>query len=241
MAFNTHLGRFGDVALALTGVADFDQRAAIIISSNGSIIGGRPGLIQVLSAKGFSDPNDPTWRNWLRIFGRHRNAYMGHGGSVLQMNCTTPNPAFPAHCLHELSPPLKHGSLRWFSNRVGRVADNVHTRPDGSVGVNPASRPVWNFIINGAGEIVTGSEDFEAIKHTCLAAGADVWAAGQIGIKGGTILLVDLQSGHYVRPNVAPSTHLARELITFTETVFRGYCVHFAISPLDPGFGCVWS
>lgn len=240
MAFNSQLGRFGDTARTLTMVADFDQQAAIIVSGNGPIVGPRPNLIDVLTSKGFSEPGDLTWINWQTTFGTHRNTYMGTGGVVLHQSCTTPHPAFPAHCLHELSPPLTHGSLRWFSNRVGTIADNLHTRGDGTEGINPASRPVWNFIISAAGEIVTGSEDFEAIKHTCLAAGENVWAAGQIGVRGGSVHLVDLQSGHYVRPNVAPSTHLSRQLIIFTENVFKEYCTHFGIAPLHANFRCVW-
>jgi hypothetical protein len=241
MPFHSQLGRFGDLAQTLTEMADSDHRAANIISQNGNIIGLRPTLVQTLALKGFWDPNDPTWNTWITAFGTRRNTYMGHGGFVLQQNCPKSPPGFPAgYCLHELAPPLKHGNLRWFSNRVGTIADNLQTRADGSLGVDPSSKPVWNFIVNAAGEIVTGSEDFEAIKHTCLAAGVDVWSAGQLGIKGGVVCLVDLQSGHYVRPNVAPGTSLANELISFTQDVFKDYCAHFNIACLDPSFGCIW-
>jgi hypothetical protein len=241
MAFNSRLGRFGDVAVSLTGMADFDQRAANIIANNGAITGARPNLIQTLAQKGFWDPASHTWQTWVAAFGARRNAYMGSLGGVLQQNCPRSPPGFPVgFCLHELAAPLKHGNLRWFSNRVGTIADNLQTRPDGTTGVDPASKPVWNFIINAAGEIVTGPEDFEAIKHTCLAAGADVWSAGQLGIKSGRIFLVDLQSGHYVRPNVAKGTTLANDLISFTEDIFKNYCSHFGLGCLDNNFSCIW-
>jgi hypothetical protein len=45
MAFHSQLGRFGDVAQALTGMADFDQRAANIIAQNGIIAGTITGTI----------------------------------------------------------------------------------------------------------------------------------------------------------------------------------------------------
>jgi hypothetical protein len=241
MAFHNQLGRFGDLAQMLTGMADFDQRAANIISGNGNITGQRPTVSQALASKGFSDPNDAAWLVWLALFSGTRNAYLGSGGIVLQPNCPKSPPGFPpGYCLHELAPPLKHGSLRWFCQRIATVKDNLQTRADGSLGVDPSSKPVWNFIITAAGEIVTGSEDFEAIKHTCLAAGSDVWAAGQLGIDGGKVRLVDLQSGHYVRPTVTVGTNLATELIAFTENAFKQYCTHFKMSCLHPSFVCVW-
>lgn len=91
MAFNSQLGRFGDTARTLTTIADFDQQAAIIISANGPIVGPRPNLIDVLTSKGFSEPGDLTWINWQGVFGAHRNAYMGQGGSALRQTCTTAN------------------------------------------------------------------------------------------------------------------------------------------------------
>jgi hypothetical protein len=250
MAFHSQLGRFGDVAQALTGMADFDQRAANIIAQNGIIAGtiigtitgpGRPNLFNILGLKGFWEPSDPTWTTWLPFFNGHLGTYKGHGGVALKASCPRSPPGFPTgFCLHELAPPLNHGNPRWFSTLVRGIADNIQTRADGSVGVDPSSRPIWNFIINEVGEIVISSEDFEAIKHTCIAAGADVWSAGQIGIKGGVINLVDLQSGHYVRPNVGQGTSHANALIAFTTVIFKDYCAHFGIRCLDPGFTCIW-
>ena len=158
-----------------------------MVGQSGAIIGIRPNLAQALGSKGFWDQNDPTWTSWVSIFAARRNTHIVGvtEESFLQASCPKSPPGFPSgYCLHELAPPLKHGNLRWFSNRVGAISDNIQTRADGSVGVDPSSKPVWNFTINAAGEIVTGSEDFEQIKHTCLAAGADVWSAGQIGIEG---------------------------------------------------------
>lgn len=132
---------------------------------------------------------------------------MGTGGGPLSAWCTWQWPGFPTGgCAHELTPPLIHGNLRWFSQRLTALPDNLIVQQDGTIVIDPASKPLWNFVIVGTGEIVIGSEDYGWIKHTCLAGGLQVWSAGQIAIENNQVRLVDLQSGHYVRPNVGPGT-----------------------------------
>jgi hypothetical protein len=236
MPFHNQMGRFGDLAQAITLMTNPDQRAANVIAANGHI------HHQALQSKGFLEPIDPVWTSWNGIFGQLRNSHIGNGGSPLQQSCPKSPPGFPpGYCLHELAPPLKHGSLRWFAQRFGAIKDNLHTKADGSVGVIPSARPVWNFVITVEGEIVTGSEDFEAIKHTCLTGGLDAWSAGQLGIRNGMLELVDLQSGHYVRPNVVVGTNLATQMIAFTGQTFGRYCAHFGLGCLAANFHCVWS
>src|SRR5439155_1428971 len=97
-----------------------------------------------------------------------------------------------------------------------------------------------NFVITDWGEILIAREDFEFIKHTSLAAGLTVWSAGQLGIQASTIRLVDLQSGHYVKPNVMPGTTLAHELTSFTDAVFKEYSAHFGLTCLHANFHCLF-
>jgi hypothetical protein len=242
MAYHTQLGRFGDVAQTLTGMSDFDHRAANLIALNGKLIGKRPRLVQLLATKGFSNPKSNTWKKWVNGgFTTNRNQHMAAGGFALQPNCAQSPAGFPVnYCTHELAPPLHYGSLSWFNHNITFRADTIQTNPDGSESVDPSVKPTWNFIITVEGEIITGSEDFEAIKHTCLAAGGNVWSAGQIGIKNKMVKLVDLQSGHYVRANVAQGTPIANALIAFTEAMFKDYCAYFNIGCLDPAFTCIW-
>lgn len=237
----TQLGRFGDIGAALTSQLDPDHRAAHLYASNGTTIGPRPTLSQILASKGFLDASHPAWVAWQAIFGGHRNQYIGNGGGPLLARCTASWPGAPTGtCLHELTPPLLHGNLCWFANRVGGQADNVITRPNNSLAVDQSSRPLWNFVVTNPGDILVASEDFELIKHTCVAGGLDVWSAGQVGIQNGTIRITDLQSGHYVKPNVAPGGSLAQNLIAFTRSVFVDYTRAFSLTCLHPQFDCVW-
>ena len=239
--YRTHLGRFGDLGAALVGIVDPDLRAAHAYAANGAI-GARPTLAQILATKGFLDPADPAWVAWLQTFGQHRNNHMGQGGGPLVASCPTSWPGYPrGMCLHELTPPLLHGNLRWFSNRIGVQANNIISKPNGSLGVDPSSRPLWNFIVTSGGDILISSEDFELIKHTCIAGGLEVWSAGQVGIESGTMRIVDLQSGHYVKSNMAPGTPLALQLRAFTQGVFVDYARTFGLGCLHANFACVWA
>jgi hypothetical protein len=120
------------------------------------------------------------------------------------------------------------------------VGTTVHTRSDGTIGVDPAAKPLWNYVVTTAGEILVGSEDFEWIKHTSLAGGLEVWTAGQVGVEQNRVRLVDLQSGHYVGWAILPGSSLANELIRFTEEVFQKYSQYFGLI-LHPSFQCIWS
>lgn len=71
--FNSQLGRFGDIGAMLTSIVDPDQRAADLLAVNGRFIGSRPTLHQVLAAKGFWDPADPSWISWQLTFANLRN------------------------------------------------------------------------------------------------------------------------------------------------------------------------
>ncbi len=82
-------------------------------------------------------------------------------------------------------------------------------------------------------------EEYNFVKHASLAAGAPVWAAGTVGVAGGMIRAVDLNSGHYMKPPHGPNSTQAIALANFTEIVFREYTNHFKIDILHPDFGCL--
>jgi len=122
--------------------------------------------------------------------------------------------------------------------------DSVIKRDDGTFGVDTSVTPLWNYVITLRGEILVAAEDFDWIKHTSLAGGQKVWAAGQLGIEGGKLRLADLQSGHYVLAggaHIMPGSTLARDLVTFTEQVFREYFAVFALPNFHSLFKCVWA
>jgi hypothetical protein len=241
--YPTQLGRFGTLGVTLTGLSDPDLQAAHLYALNGTLTGPRPTLQDILASKGLWDPNDPLWQHWLPLLGTFRNHYMAAGGHPLTTRCPLPWRSFPpGSCAHELTPPLSHWNLRGFSQRLPNLPDNIVTHPNGAVSVDPASRPMWLYIVTRSGEILVASEDYEWIKHPCIAGGLEVWSAGQLGIENHQIRLADLQSGHYVRPSVGVGTNLARELAVFTRTVFEQYTRTLmpSITCLHPGFDCVW-
>ena len=69
-----------------------------------------------------------------------------------------------------------------------------------------------------------------------------MWSAGQVGIENHFIRLVDLQSGHFVKPHVQARTPTAQALIDFTRDVFQQYASGLVTVPcLHPNFTCVWA
>ncbi len=144
--------------------------------------------------------------------------------------------------MHELTPPLRYWSMRSFASRM-RI-NNVIQRADGGVGIDGSVQPLWNYVLTRRGEILVAAEDFGWIKHTSIAGGSNVWSAGQIGIENNQLRVVDLQSGHYVlggASHITPGSNLARQLIQFTEDVFKGYFQAFGLANLHPSFQSVWA
>ena len=144
--------------------------------------------------------------------------------------------------MHELTPPLRYWSMRSFTSRLRTT--NVILRADGTIGVDTSVQPLWNYVLTRRGEILVAAEDFGWIKHTSIAGGQNVWAAGQVGVENGQLRLVDLQSGHYVLAGAAqitPGSTLATEMVTFTTDAFREYFQAFALPNLHPSFTCVWA
>jgi hypothetical protein len=104
------------------------------------------------------------------------------------------------------------------------------------------SKPLWNFVISQEGEILLSEEDYGVIKHSSLSGGRDAWAAGQIGIANKQIRLVDLHSGHFMKPVPHP-TSLSLAFIAFTREVFLAYeagLLRPRYQCLHPSFDCVW-
>lgn len=244
MAFlDSQLGRFGELSSAhFGGHGDPDVRAAHALASNGIGAPARPSLAAVYGTKLLSDDADPTWLPWAATFAGILNQYQVRGGSPLAGQCPAQWPQLPiGFCMHELTPPLRYWSMRSFSSRLKTT--NVVTRADGTIGVDPSVKPTWNYIITRRGEILVGAEDFGWIKHTSLAAGLAVWAAGEVGIENGQLRLINLQSGHYVTSgaaNITPGSALANVLISFAENTVREYYQVFKLPNLHAAFNCVW-
>jgi hypothetical protein len=244
MAFrDTQFGRFGDLCTAHLGAhGDPDIRAAHALASDGVCSPPRPTLRAVLGSKLLLEDTDPTWQVWMQHFSPILSTYQTRGGSPLAGECPKPWPPQPAgFCMHELTPPLRYWTMRNFVSRL--KVNNVIYRADGTIGVDPSVQPLWNYVLTRRGEILVAAEDFGWIKHTSIAGGQSVWAAGQVGIEKGQLRMVDLQSGHYVLAGAAqitPGSTLAAELRQFTENVFRGYFTTFALPNLHSSFACVW-
>jgi hypothetical protein len=249
----TQLGRFGDFASRLMNhnYDDRDQQIAHLYASDGliqygSIPGARPTVQQVLDDKGLWDQRDPTWTNWRGQFDNIQHHYLG-GLRPLQAQCRRgpqPGPP-PSQCWHGLIPPLKHYNLRWFVQHVlpnlPNNFVNVAQHANGVLYIQMHSKPLWNFVISQEGEILLSEEDWGVIKHSSLSGGRDVWSAGQIGVANNRIHLVDLHSGHFMKPVPHP-TPLSLAFIAFTREVFLAYAggLLTGIPCLHPGFDCVW-
>jgi hypothetical protein len=247
MAFrDTQLGRFGELCSTHLGRhADPDIRAAHAFATNGVCSPARPALQAVLATKLLSEISDPAWQPWDRHFAALKATHQANGGSPLFGDCPRTWPSQPSgFCMHELTPPLRHWSLRSFiSQPQTPQPPNILVRPDGTTGIDRSVQPLWNYALTQQGEILVAAEDFGWIKHTSIAGGREVWAAGQIGMDNGQLRLVDLQSGHYVLGGAAaimPGSARANRLIAFTEGVFRDYFRVFSLSNLHPAFACVW-
>lgn len=241
---DTQLGRFGELCHAHFGAhGDPDILAAHALASNGVCNPARPTLQAVLGSKLFAEDTDPTWQLWMQQFSTLLSTYQSNGGSPLAGECPRPWPPQPSgFCMHELTPPLRYWTMRSFVSRM--KVKNVVTRADGSVGIDGSVQPLWNYVLTRRGDILVAAEDFGWIKHTSIAGGESVWAAGQVGIESGQLRLVDLQSGHYVLAGAAqitPGSALATELQRFTENAFRSYFGTFALPNLHQSFSCVWA
>jgi hypothetical protein len=240
---DSQLGRFGELCSAhFGGHGDPDVRAAHALASNGVSAPTRPNLGAVYGTKILNEDTDPAWLPWAATFGGILAGYQTSGGGPLPGQCPATWPQLPAgFCMHELTPPLRYWSMRSFSSRLR--TSNVITRADGTIGVDPSIKPTWNYVVIRRGEILVGAEDFGWIKHTSLAAGQSVWAAGEIGIENGQLRLVNLQSGHYVTSgaaNITPGSALAIALTQFVEDAVKEYYRVFKLPNLHSAFKCVW-
>jgi hypothetical protein len=241
---DTQLGRFGELCTQHFGAhGDPDIRAAHVVASNGQSGPNRPDLNAVLGTKLLLEDNDAAWQQWNNSFSPLLNAYQSQGGSSLTGECTQMWPGQPkGFCMHEMTPPLRWWSMRSFTSRM-RI-NNVALRADGTTGVDTSVQPLWNYVLTRRGEILVGAEDFGWIKHTSLAAGSSVLAAGQVGIENQRLRVIDLQSGHYVlggASHITPGSHLAGLLVQFTEDIFKAYFQAFSLTNLDPAFRCIWA
>ena len=238
----TQLGRFGQLcAQHFRFHIDPDLCAANALASDGMAQPPRPDLNAVPVSKLVLNPANPLCQSWQNRFKIAVANYKAKGGCLLRGYCTRAWPnILPGFCIHEFTPPLHYWSLRKFENLMN--GSNILMKENGSIGVDGSIKPLYNYVIMASGEILIGIEDFEWIKHTSLAAGLDVWSAGQVGIQNDQLRLVDLQSGHYItgKRGIVIGSVSARELIKFTESTIREYCNFFNLNILHPSFNCIW-
>lgn len=78
---------------------------------------------------------------------------------------------------------------------------------------------IW--VLDQAGEILVAPEQLKLVKHSSLAAGCKVWAAGEMGFEQGKLRVVNFLSGHYL--SSARIVGYKPVLKSFVELVFRRY------------------
>ncbi|OHB76740.1 MAG: hypothetical protein A2Z25_02465 [Planctomycetes bacterium RBG_16_55_9] len=148
----------------------------------------------------------------------------------------------PAPCVYDFVPPILHRPLvGWFADRASWRALN----PDGKTPLSNVEfkgeeeRPAkWApilpatlgppmgmvsmlWVLDRDGEILVGPEEWERVKHPSIAAGDEVWAAGEIGFLNGKVRVVDLHSGHYMGRD--PCIGWRDSRAEFVPEVFRAY------------------
>lgn len=235
MFYPTQLGRYGSLEALVRHHPSPDLKAAHLVAADGDLSPSpRPNLDQIIAMKGFCAITDGAWKAYRSEFEALVTRYTSGGGRLLKSGCTRQiRGVLPGVCVHELVPPMQYWTLRAFDLR-GK--DNLATETT----VEPAVESLWNYVIDAGGEILVASEDLGFIKHSSIAAGLEVWAAGQLGIDGGKLRFVNLQSGHYLgqHSGIEPSTEAERDLRKFCSTVFQSYSAHLRPDVLHGGFDC---
>ena len=196
---DTQLGRFGELCSShFSTHGDPDMKAAHALAANGAAIPPRPLLQAVLGTKLLLEDTDVDWQTWMGQLSSLLNNYQAAGGGPLAGECTRSWPSQPqGFCMHELTPPLRFWTMRSFCSRM-RV-NNLLRRADGTVGVDTSVQPLWNYVVTSRGEILVAAEDFGWIKHTSIAGGQNVWAAGQVGLDNGKLHCMSSEHfGHLV-------------------------------------------
>jgi hypothetical protein len=248
----TQLGRFGSfgVKLLRLGSSDPDQLSAHLYASNGQTqyapMASRPTVDQILASKGIWDHASPTWRSWSNTFDGLKRSYLPTIAQLpLQALCTAPQPRALQQCWHELVPPVEHVNLREFTQQILPTLSKNSVAQDaqGHWYIPKHARPLWNFIITEAGDILLYEEldHFSVVKHSSLSGGDPVWSAGKVGIESQQIRLVDLDSGHFItHPGHHFTAGLLQQLVDFTAAVFRHYAAGLlsGVQCLHAQFAC---
>lgn len=229
------LGRLGaEVASLVSSSTRHDEKAASLIGSDGPIPKCAVGTTMRLAARGFLPTTDPTWSRWkVTAFPRIVSSLLG-SRRLFPVVCPQSAPV----CPHELVAPSQHLTLRGVFRTSGaphdarglprgRIFDNTVVGGSGRWVIDPASIPKILYIIDSDGEILVGREERGIVKHSSLAAGSNVFCAGELGFLGGQLLTANLFSGHYMGGAVRTSDTLRGQLRAFVNEVFRNYERHF--------------
>jgi hypothetical protein len=235
--YPTQLGRYGSLNVLVQHHARPDWKAAHLVAADGDLQPPtRPNFMDIIAMKGFCATDDGNWTAYRGEFDVLVQKHKARGGRLLNSICPHKIGGVATNvCAHELVPPIEHWTFRLF-DLAGR--NNLAT-PSTIVPNN--SQLIWNYVIDADGEILVAREDLGFIKHSSIAAGMDVWAAGELGIEDGELRFVNLNSGHYLGKGSGhdPSTEAERAVRVFCSTVFQSYSAHLRPNVLHAGFDCL--
>ncbi len=199
-------------------------------------------LVYWLNERGYLPREHPSVRAWQETVFPIICREFQDGERPIALIPSAPPPGCLPPCLHDFVPSTLHRPLDgWFDDRsLWRVLN-----PDGETplsNVDSAGKkevpakwvPMWPissglqmgavyilWVLDRNGHILVGPEEWGCVKHSSIAAGDSLWAAGEIGFLDGKVRAVNLSSGHYMRTDLY--TGWRDVLVEFVAAVFRAY------------------
>jgi hypothetical protein len=245
MAFRpSQFGRFGSEVGIVVGFSPspistpsgIDAQSASLLGNDTPANGTAEDGAYWLDQRGYPKRAATSYLNWRTSVFPRLVAIKDPQIGLLRSNSPRCEPV----CIHEFLPSTLHKPLvGWFdvnnvvaldgdslltnvmSDKIGRLVPAPWT-PNRTALHNPIGRNVkiiW--IIDQAGEILVTPEQLLHVKHSSLAAGCSVWAAGEMGFQSGKLRVINFSSGHYLSSVKIVGYKTA--LKPFVEVVFQQY------------------
>lgn len=248
----SQFGRFGCEVGAVVGFnsaptstpSEIDSHSASLLGRDTPAQGKTEDMAHWLRQRGYPERAGAKYLNWRDVVFRQLVAARNPQIALLSSNHQGCEPV----CVHDFVPSTLHKPLvGWFtpnswiaynadgrtpltnvvSDRAGKLVPGDWT-PRSTVSDNPVEADVkLIWVLDQAGEILVAPEQLKHVKHSSLAAGCSVWAAGEIGFEAGQVRVVTFWSGHYVARTVKMIVGYKSLLKLFTDTVFRKYSESF--------------